>query len=118
MSNIEKELVILYDQLDHINTNNKDDNNYEDQISYVAKKISDLEEEKVIYRYDGPLYIFQYDGPVYRFNNYVSEIKNVYTSALSKEKAIANLIFKLKKKYGYLSSANLMIDEKKIKRVI
>lgn len=55
---------------------------------------------------------FSYSGLVYRFGQVIGEIKEpIYTSAPTIEKAKSNIIFRIKKLYGYSPAAKLEIDE-------
>ena len=119
MTNIDEQLKILYIQLDHITSNNKDDENYEDQINYIEKQIHDLKNQENLFCKDSSTgkKIYQYNGPVYRFDNYIGNSGLIKTSAKSNDKAKSNIIYKLKEKMKLSRNTNLTIDEQRIKEV-
>lgn len=61
---------------------------------------------------------YSYTGPVYRFDNYFDEVfKPIITSAPSIDKAMSNIIFRLKQKYDLKPGTNLTIDKDRIEEV-
>lgn len=55
---------------------------------------------------------YSYNGLVYKFGRVIGEIKEpIYTDAPSIEKAKSNIIYRIKKLYGYTSNSKLEIDE-------
>lgn len=124
MTHIENLIENLYIQLDHIHTNNKDDENYEDQVLSVENQISDLEFQKYYNTMENNSVstniiekIYQYKGPVYRFDKYIGDSKLIETNAVSLKKAKSNIIYKIKMSLNLPANSNLSIDEKKIKEV-
>lgn len=61
---------------------------------------------------------YSYTGPVYRFDNYFDEVfKPIITSAPSIDKAMSNIIFRLKQKYDLKPGTNLTIDKDRIEEI-
>jgi len=120
VTNIDKTLKILHIQLEHITSNNKNDENYEDQILHIENEIKKYKELKY-YEQDINLNnkkTYTYSGPVYRFEKYSGESGLIETSAISLSKAKSNIIYRIKQKMNLVVNTNLTIDENKIKEVI
>lgn len=70
-----------------------------------------LEEHMIMNKYS-------YTGPIYRFDNYFDEVfKPIITSAPSIDKAMSNIIFRLKQKYDLKPGTNLTIDKDRIEEI-
>lgn len=107
-----------------INTPYKESYNIDDEIedlyyNYDAGDVSQgvaffngsVSEEVSMHKYS-------YTGPVYRFDNYFDEVfKPIITSAPSIDKAMSNIIFRLKQKYDLKPGTNLTIDKDRIEEI-
>ena len=129
-----KELQKLIDYKNHIIQNNKDDDNYEDQLKYINKKIEDykfkqtfdedkfIEEHKKSYNKlknnlnnNVERKKFIYNGPVYEFNKLISNTNKPYvTYAKSEKQAINNIQIRIKNDMKREKNAKITIDSKKI----
>ena len=122
MTNTDETLKILHIQLEHIASNNKNDENYEDQILDIENKIKKYEElkyyEQNINSSINNKKTYTYNGPVYRFGKYSGKSGTITTLAVSLIKAKSNIIFRIKKQMNLNNNTNLTIDENKIKEVI
>lgn len=119
--------ILIY--LDHIEQNNKDDENYLEQIKNAKNKIKEIEKNigNIIYE-ENEKYIeiknktshkiYSYTGPVYEYGNYVEDIKNIQTFAISKAKAKVNICSQIKKLRNRILNFPLSIDDTKILEII
>ena len=106
-------------QKDHIMENNKNDENYEDQLKDIEEKIKNIE-YSMNYKnlktncdkINRKLYI--YEGPVYEFDKYI-ENTSQRTYAKSEKQAINNITFKIKIKLKRSPNTCIKIDKSKLK---
>jgi len=59
--------------------------------------------------------VYSYDGPVFHFERAITNRWTGYTSAPTERKALANLSFKAKTKFGYDKGAKITLDSKFLK---
>lgn len=120
-NNINDKLNKLYMQKNHIIQNNKDDDNYDDQLSYVEKEIENLEYQKKfnnlknnhIINNNRKLYV--YKGPIYEFNNKIGDSEIYRTHAINEKQAINNITFKIKKDLKKEKNTRITIDKNFLK---
>ena len=107
----------LYLQKEHIMLNNKDDDNYEDQLKYIEKQIEDFKNNEyysnLIYNDFNIRKLYSYNGPIYyNFNNYLGKSGEYTTCAQSKKEAIRNIKFRIKNNLGKTNNFIIYLDEK------
>lgn len=120
--NYKQRLEDLKLQREHILINNKDDENFEDQLNHVEKQISDLEEilamEKVEEEQSQkPIdKIYSYSGSAWDYHDNEIRLHKIYkTTAKSIRQAINNIKFRIKRDFGYDAKDFIAIDESLIK---
>lgn len=111
-------------QREHILYNNKDDDNFEDQLNHVEKQISDLEEILAMKKIEieeeqsqKPIdKIYSYSGSAWDYHDNEIRLYKIYkTTAKSIRQAINNIKFRIKRDFGYDAKDFIAIDESLIK---
>jgi predicted nucleic acid-binding Zn-ribbon protein len=117
MDNKLKELYLLRD---HIKQNNKDDDNYENQLKNIEDKIKAAEYEKNFNNLVNTCSniernLYTYKGPIYEFDNKIKDSDLYRTYAKSKNEAIRNITYRIKKDLHKSTDTKIRIDIKYLK---